>query len=297
MANSEYFKKKKQIDESELHKKLMEDAAQNREAEERKKKAYLNQTRYEGLKEAGVKKTAKDEKISAEQWAKLDRWTKEGRNTQNMQVGTYFSWIMDGEPQCKALIKFLVHGSKAKLRPYISFGVQNVLAPVGYGLTDAAKYSYKYMSGKLKEETGIELPDLKYIAELDENGKLNLNFMRECFGDLLNDENGEFSDQKLQVYYNTLNIYFLQWLDSLDGLNNEKGYFIDNNKVYRKEHGDYANDKWKVKPDFVYEALNQEQFKEVLQGCGYPEKSFATFLKNKVPDLDLRQHHTPAPKP
>lgn len=225
---------------------------------------------------------------------KLEKLKEQGQGSKNMQVGTYFSWIMDGVPEFEALVKYVSNYLQSKRKQYLG-------NPISCWVHGTSAYAYYSIAERFGE--GRQISDIKFIPELNEEGRVNLQMLRESYGNLFEDEKGEYSEEKASVVYQILNEYMEEWISSLDNLlvkNNagdfeeKPGYFFVENgnpkvkKLYSKEYGEKdADNNLILKSGNEDNFVKKDEFNFILKGCGYPEKSFSTFLENKCSYLRL----------
>ncbi len=212
-------------------------------------------------------------------------------SNKSMQVGTFFSWIMDSEPEFRAIVYTICLNAHAKRKQYVG-------DPASLWLLGKGAYGYYYLKESFSSEDIRQLPDIKYITSIDEDGKLNMEILQESFGDLLNDENGNFSEEKANEIQQILQGYISEWVDTLDGLGpNGLGYFMSvsgrppERRLYSKEFGepDPSGANWKIRPGEEDNFVKKEDFSYVIDGCGYPEKSFSSYLHAKCHDVNLEE--------
>ncbi len=282
--------------ESSLHAELQkkQDAKLHREKMRRVLEEVENAVR--GKQISGKKGVDKAHRKSAKAYQEFMEMRSRKSSNDSLQVGTFFSWMMDSVPEFKALVKSIMYKGHA-------YRKQSIGDPVSiFIVKNLASGYYSYLAPPHLDED-FQLPDIKYILDVDSDGKLNIEMLHDSFGSLFDDDNGNYSEENAKEVYQILNGYMYEWIESLDGLGPEdQGYFIalEGNPpkptVYPKAYGEFVEGNWEVKEGCENQFVTADKMMDIAEGCGYPDKSFAAFLKNKCPDVNLEQVDSPRPR-
>lgn len=284
-------KDNKELEESALHEELLKKAAakEHEEKLERVREKLNNTLDIRDRKASeGVKKKLKD----AKKYYQTVEEMKSGKSpssNKNMEFGTFFSWVMNSAPEFEGIVKVICYNAHAKRKQIIG-------DPMSRMIIGKSAYGYHYLVESLGPNGDMQFPDIKYITDVDADGKLQLQLMQDSFDGLLNNPDGSYNQEAADEIQQIFQGYVHEWINTLDGVGpTGEGYFmaqIGNTpeyRIYSKEFGeqDPMTNTWKLKPGSENNFVKPEEYDDILNGCGSPEKSFSVYLQDKCHDVNL----------
>lgn len=283
----------KDLQESAIHNEL-EKTRVAKEYKERLRWVQEQQEASARVRQTKISKDLQKKQESTEKNMQIVRDMKSGKNqssNRSQEFGTFYSWIMNSVPEFEAIVKAICYNVHAKRKQYIG---GPLTAMVGKGLDSVYYNAAKYF----KSGDAIQLPDIKYVTDIDADGRLQLELMQDSFGDLLKNEDGSFDEETAANLQSIFQGYVNEWIDSLDGIDGE-GYFIASmgnppeSRVYKKADGvQDASGKFNPRPECIHNFVKKDDYENLVRGLGHPEKSLSVFLQDKCHDVNIEEVRT-----
>jgi hypothetical protein len=152
----------------------------------------------------------------------------------NLHMTNVATLILQGAPRFRALMNLILSRRKE-----LSLHIDHVLGFDAHGGT-ASNWVRKKgveLSHKFSGKKEIDIPDLKYFADVTEDGFFEMYWIKDTFAGLFTDESGNYSEKNAKIVQSYLEEGIEKWLESrgycmvVDDTDPKKVRLYDKNNV------------------------------------------------------------------